>query len=162
MGSVYKFVDNKLVHQANNNASYDIKFVKKYFGVYYYKHPSNCKLSSIDYAINFKHFTKDEITKVFKLCTVNNFLINIPTSNAEKIYNHFKSLGFVIKQVGKIPIGYNNGFQELFIISLDSRYKSRIKNYKDFTKKNLEKIKSYKSDYWRNKYIDKLYELFED
>ena len=73
--------------------------------------------------------------------------------------------------VGQNPIGYNNGYQTLILVKIDggkmyNRYDQRLREY-DFkgvkattkytlTNEQKERLKRFKTDVWRNKYIDSL------
>lgn len=158
----YKFNKNGDLENQENNNGPNIQFSFSIFTIYYYDHPSNCKLGSFDNAVTFLRLNKKQILQIMEKCAKSNYLINLPDKNAHRVYNHFNKLGFTIKKVGKIPIGYNEGFQNLFVISISS-YRKRIQKYNledQKLLKQLDKIKSYKSDKWRNKFIEKLkYEI---
>jgi len=160
--------DIQIIEQNKLPFSLVIK-IGRFKNVYYSDATGNCKLGYLD---NIQDLSSDDLNTLFNFIRnkVNKSHLLLNVSDFENFKHKLLKLDekFVWTVVGNNPIGYRNRFQTLILFQLKySTYEGRIKNFDIFnktpgikkvrlTKEEKDKLKSYKTETWRNKYIDSL------
>ena len=144
-----------------SHATYKIN-VPGYIFLYVFTHPSNCKVVSYENVQGL--LLRNNSENLFKLIDVLNkrfYAVVFKCTFTNKKHVTEMSKHFQLVSCEEIPIGYDKGLQYHLTFKSNSskKYDYRFKKPKeDLLKIHLKKIMEYKSDYWRNNYINNILE----